>query len=196
MPPALEGLAGTVKDLAKRVSFRFLSWLAEDRVELAAIDYSRPMLDIATSKAAALTRGDIAFSHGDVARLPFPDGHFDCAGISFAFRNLTYKNPLVKNYLAEVLRVLKAGGRFVIVETSQPESKLIRKLLHLYLRGYAFGMGYLISGNKGAYHYLAESTARFYSPAELSELLLTTGFSQVTYQPMLLGAVGTHVATK
>lgn len=174
-----------------------LARLTGNNVELSALDYSQPMLDIAARKAEhAGLRRRISFIYGDAASLPFPNGYLDCVGISFAFRNLTYKNPLVKNYLAEVLRVLKAGGRFIIVETSQPESKPIRKLFHLYLRWYAFGMGYLISGNKGAYRYLAESGARFYSPAELRELLLTAGFSQVTYQPMLLGAVGTHIATK
>ena len=94
------------------------------------------------------------------------------------------------------MRVLRVGGKFVIVETSQPESKLIRKLFRLYLRSYAFIMGYLISGNKVAYRYLAESAARFYSPAELRELLLTAGFNQVTYRPLLLGASGIHIATK
>lgn len=174
-----------------------LARLTGNNVELSALDYSQPMLDTAVRKAeqAGLEKR-ISFIFGDAASIPFPDSDLDCVGISFAFRNLTYKNPLVKNYLAEVLRVLKPGGRFVIVETSQPESKVIRKLFHFYLRWYAFGMGYLISGNKGAYRYLAESAARFYSPAELKNLLLTAGFSQVTYHPMLLGATGTYVATK
>lgn len=174
-----------------------LARLSENNTELTGLDYSQPMLELATTKARrAGLEGRISFIHGDAATLPFPDGYFDCVGISFAFRNLTYKNPLTPRYLAEVLRVLKAGGRFIIVETSQPKSKLVRKLYHLYLRWFAFGLGYLISGNQGAYRYLAESAARFYNPAELGELLLGAGFREVSFRPMLMGAIGTHLAVK
>ena len=102
--------------------------------EFTGIDYSQPMLEIAARKTELLARGrNISFIYGDAASLPFPDGYFDCVGISFAFRNLTYKNPLAQLHLSEVRRVLSTGGRYVIVETSQPKSKLIRKIFHLYL---------------------------------------------------------------
>ncbi len=138
----------------------------------------------------------ISFTCGDAAELPFPDGYLDCVGISFAFRNLTYKNPLAGQHIAEVLRVLRDGGRFVIVETCQPRSRLIRKLFHLYLRWFAFRLGYLLSGNRGAYHYLAESAARFYNPGEVKEILLTAGFSKVSFRPLFLGVAGIYVAVK
>lgn len=171
--------------------------LAEHDMELTGVDYSQPMLDIARQKAELLARGKkISFVPGDAAELPFPDGHFDCVGISFAFRNLTYKNPLVQRHLNEVLRVLKAGGRFVIVESSQPKSRLIRGLFHLYMRWFTFRIGYLLSGNRQAYHYLAESAARFFNPEEVRDMLLRAGFGQVSYQPLFLGAAGIHVAVK
>ncbi|MFC1957582.1 ubiquinone/menaquinone biosynthesis methyltransferase [Chloroflexota bacterium] len=171
--------------------------LAENGVEVTGIDYSQPMLEIAAQKAASLAGGrKIAFTHGDAAGLPFPDGHFDCIGISFAFRNLTYKNPLSKRYLAEILRLLSDGGRCVIVETGQPRGKLIRKLFHLYLRWLVSRLGYLLSGNRGAYYYLAESAARFYTGEELKELLLTAGFSRVSCRPLFLGVVAIYVAVK
>ena len=174
-----------------------LAQQAENNVALTGIDYSRPMLEIATKKTGLLA-GDrkISFIYGDAANLPFPDRYFDCVGISFAFRNLTYKNPLARHHLAEVLRVLGAGGRFVIAETSQPKSKLIRKLYHLYLRWFAFRAGYLLSGNRQAYHYLAESAARFSTPEEVGEMLITAGFRQVSFHPFFLGAAGIHVAVK
>lgn len=172
--------------------------LAEDSVvEVTGIDYSQPMLDIATKKAELLASGKrISFINGDAANLPFPDGYFNCAGISFAFRNLTYKNPLMQHHLSEVFRILGAGGRFVIVESSQPKSSLIRKLYHLYLRWFVFRTGYLLSGNRQAYQYLAESAARFYTSEEIADMLIKTGFRQVSFQPLLLGAAGIHVATK
>ena len=175
----------------------YLARLTENKMQLAAVDYSQLMLEIAVKKAEPLVkRRGLAFIHGDAANLPFPDGCFDCVGISFAFRNLTYKNPLSQSYLIEILRVLPAGGRFVIVETSQPRSKLIRKLFHLYLRWFVSRVGTLISGNSKAYHYLVESVARFYTPEELKELLLSAGFCQMSFRPLFLGAIGLYVAVK
>ena len=165
--------------------------------EVTGIDYSQPMLEIAVDKAKAAGLNDkVTLVDGDVASLPFPDGYFDSIGISFAFRNLTYKNPLTEQYLAEIFRVLAPGGRFVIVESSQPKSRLIRRLFHLYLRWFVSPVGYRLSGNRGAYQYLAESARRFYGPDEVKNLLLSVGFKEVSYHPFLLGAAGIHVAVK
>ena len=174
-----------------------LARLAEGQVELVGVDYSQPMLEIAARKAARQA-GDrqMSFVYGDAAHLPFPDDYFDCVGISFAFRNLTYKNPLMQGHLSEVLRVLHTGGRYVIVETSQPKSKPVRQLFHLYLRWFARRMGYWLSGNKGAYQYLAESASRFYTAEEIREMLLDAGFSRVSFRPLFWGAVGIHTAVK
>jgi demethylmenaquinone methyltransferase/2-methoxy-6-polyprenyl-1,4-benzoquinol methylase len=155
------------------------------------------MLEIAVRKAATVTEGkNVSFLPGDVTSLPFPDGYFDCAGISFAFRNLTYRNPYAREHLEEVVRVLKKGGKYVIVESSQPKSRLVRKLFHLYLRTFVFRAGHLLSGNRGAYHYLAESASRFYTPEEVKAMLLEAGFSRVSYRPLFFGAAGIHVAVK
>ncbi len=171
--------------------------LAEYPLEIKGLDFSQPMLEIAKHKAD-LSPGPkkIRFFQGDASKLPFPGEYFDCIGISFAFRNLTYKNPLVQAHLSEIVRVLKPGGRFIIVESSQPGSKLIRSLFHFYLRQFVSRAGNWISGNKGAYHYLAESASRYYSPPELKELLINNGFKDVAYKPLFFGAAGIHIATK
>ncbi|HEY41316.1 MAG TPA: ubiquinone/menaquinone biosynthesis methyltransferase [Dehalococcoidia bacterium] len=164
---------------------------------IVGIDFSLPMLEIAREKAKHASMSErVALVHGDTAALPFPDGHFDCIGISFAFRNLTYKNPLALRYLNEVLRVLRPGGRFVLVESSQPTSRLIRKLFHLYMRWYVSRLGHLLSGNRGAYRYLAESASRFYTAEELRNLMLEVGFSKFSSRRLALGTVAIHVATK
>lgn len=171
--------------------------LADGDVELSGVDYSLPMLEIASQKAKSLAVGrECLFIYGDAANLPFPDGCFDCIGISFAFRNLTYKNPLARHHIAEVLRVLRDGGKFVIVESSQPGMKFVRKLFHLYLRWFVSNIGYLLSGNRGAYHYLAESAARFYASSELRDVLLTADFRQASFRPLLFGVASIHVAIK
>ena len=164
--------------------------------EIIGTDYSQAMLEIAAAKASSYKAQNIRFINSDVAQLPFADNHFDCIGISFAFRNLTYKNPLTPTYLNEILRVLKPGGSFVIVESSQPESPFIRFLDHLYLRLWVFPAGYLISGNKGAYRYLAGSALNFYSPKEMQGFLLKSGFKQVTAKSLFFGAAAIYSAVK
>jgi demethylmenaquinone methyltransferase/2-methoxy-6-polyprenyl-1,4-benzoquinol methylase len=164
---------------------------------ISGLDYSRPMLELARRKALKAGVGSkVTFIHGEAAKIPFPDGYFVCVGISFAFRNLTYQNPLCQPHLAEVLRVLQPSGRYVIVESSQPQHRLIRALFHLYLRSFVKPAGMILSGNRGAYRYLAESAAHYYSPEEIREMLRQAGFREVTYRPLLCGAAGIHVATK
>ncbi len=171
--------------------------MAKEDVELVGLDYSPPMLAKAAAKARRITPGrKIIFIEGDVASLPFPDGHFDCVGISFAFRNLTYKNPVAQPHLAEVFRVLSPGGRYVIVETSQPECRLLRWLFHLYLRLIVSRLGQWLSGNKRAYLYLVESAADFFTPKEVRQMLMGAGFREVAYRPLFFGAAGVHSAVK
>ncbi len=171
--------------------------LADYSPEITGADYSRPMLEIATAKAKMLSQGqNIRFIHADVGRLPFPNGSFDCIGISFAFRNLTYKNPETPKYLDEILRVLRPEGRFVIVESSQPGSAFIRFFDHLYLRCWVFPSGYLLSGNRGAYRYLLDSALHFYSAEETQKFLLKAGFRQITAHRFFFGAAAVYAALK
>jgi demethylmenaquinone methyltransferase/2-methoxy-6-polyprenyl-1,4-benzoquinol methylase len=171
--------------------------LGGSRGRVVGIDYSPPMLELARQKASSLAESRCAsFIHGDAASLPFPDASFDTVGISFAFRNMTYKNPLAGKHLNEVRRVLTAGGRYVIVETSQPESGLIRGIFHRYLRWFVRHAGFWLSGNKGAYNYLAESAANFHNAEEIEDVLLEAGFREVLYRPLLFGAAGIHIAIK
>jgi demethylmenaquinone methyltransferase / 2-methoxy-6-polyprenyl-1,4-benzoquinol methylase len=171
--------------------------LAGKEVAVTGLDYSLPMLERARRKAVeAGVQEKVEFIEGDATRLPFPDGHFDCVGISFAFRNLTWKNPLCRPHFAEVLRVLRPGGRYVIIESSQPQNRVIRAFFHFYLRWYVRPAGRLLSGEEGAYRYLAESAANYYSQQEVQELLLEAGFREVKYRPLFFGAAGIHVALR
>ncbi|MEJ2740854.1 MAG: ubiquinone/menaquinone biosynthesis methyltransferase [Dehalococcoidia bacterium] len=171
--------------------------MVKGETELVGLDFSRPMLMIAAGKATGISSGKgISFVHGDATKMHFPDSYFNCVGISFAFRNLTYKNPMASQHLSEVFRVLKQGGRFVIVESSQPRNKFIRKLGHFYIRLVVPRLGYLLSGDKGAYQYLAESMTNYYTPDEIRAILLKAGFSEVRYRPLFFGTAGIHVAIK
>lgn len=174
-----------------------LALLTDKDVEITGLDYSAPMLEKArqkAEKAGVIKR--VKFISGEADKLPFPDSYFDCVGISFAFRNLTYKTPLRFPHLTEVKRVLRPGGRYIIVESSQPENRIVRGIFHLYVRLILRPAGTIISGNKGAYRYLAESMSRFYTPEEIREMLLKAGFETVNYRPLLFGVAGIHVAVK
>jgi demethylmenaquinone methyltransferase/2-methoxy-6-polyprenyl-1,4-benzoquinol methylase len=171
--------------------------LTNDSVAILGVDFSRPMLELAAAKDRhAHLRSGVSYVEGDACGLPFRDGCLDCIGISFAFRNLTYRNPRALRYLAEALRVLRPGGRLVIVESSQPASRPVRRLFHLYLRGFVARIGRLISGHRPAYALLAESAARYYTPGELERLLLGAGFRAFSSRGLMFGAVAIHVAVK
>ena len=168
---------------------------AKSAIDISGLDFSEPMLELAGKKAR--DRGLLVnYLMGDAAELPFPDGHFDVVGIAFAFRNLTYQHPRASRHIAEILRVLRPGGRFVIVESSQPENQLIRALDHCYVRAFVYPVGWWLSGNKGAFKYLAVSASHYYTPKALADLLLRTGFRRVTYQRLFFGASAIHIAVK
>jgi demethylmenaquinone methyltransferase / 2-methoxy-6-polyprenyl-1,4-benzoquinol methylase len=170
---------------------------AKNYVAVTGLDYSPTMLEIANAKAEAeVGRGKITFTHAEAASLPFNSEYFDVVGVSFAFRNLTYKNPIANLHLAEIHRVLTKGGRLVVVESSQPRSGFVRWWYHLYLNAYVFPVGWLLSGNKGAYRYLTDSASRFFYPDGVRDMLKSAGFKEVTYRPLLWGAVGITIATK
>ena len=174
-----------------------IAGLADYSPEITGADYSQPMLEIASAKARELPKANnIRFINADVGNLPFADGYFDCVGISFAFRNLTYNNPNTQAYLNEILRVLRPGGRFVIVESSQPKTAFIRFFHHLYLRIWVFPSGYILSGNKSAYRYLEQSALNFYSAEELQEFLVKAGFKQATAKRLFFGASAVYTAVK
>ena len=164
--------------------------------EVFALDYSAAMLDIARKKASKKRFKDVQFLQGDAAAMPFKDDDLDAIGIAFAFRNLTFKNPDRDRFLAEILRVLKPGGRFVAVETSQPTNAVMRFLFRTYMRVITKPIGGLLSGHRGAYHYLAHSAIHYYQAPELKQILLAAGFSEVNYQHLLGGVAALWVCRK
>lgn len=163
---------------------------------VVAYDFSAPMLEVAKKKASEKNIKNVDFVEGDAAEMPFEDNSFDIVGISFAFRNMTYKNKNTRFYLQEILRVLKPGGKLVAVESSQPKSKFVRFFFHLYLQYIISGIGGRLANARGAYHYLAYSAKRFYNTEELTELLQNHGFGTVDHKQMFLGAAAITVAQK
>jgi len=174
---------------------------AGDSARVTGLDYSGPMLAKARRKMArprlAPSSGGgsaVRFVEGDAANMAFGDGTFDAVGIAFAFRNLAWRNPLCHPALAEVRRVLRPGGRFVIVETSQPAHPVLRAGFHAYMALMVAAIGGWVSGQRPAYRYLAESARRFHTADEVSRLLAGAGFANVRVQRLLGGVAAIHVA--
>jgi len=170
-------------------------WANKD-TELFGLDFSHTMLARAKEKVSIFGIDRVKLIQGDAGNMPFESNYFDAIGISFGFRNLTFENPDAQLHIREALRVLKPGGRFVIVETSQPSNPLIRSLYHLYHNIITAPVGGIISGNMPAYRYLAYSANNYYSLNQLSQLLKNAGFSQTTGIPLMLGAAAIMIAEK
>lgn len=159
------------------------------RARIIGVDFTREMI----ARAPPGPYGPFVLA--DAAHLPFKERSFDCVAIAFSFRNLLYKNPRFDEYLDEVLRILGRGGRFVVLETSQPEREMIRKLYHLYLKVVPL-IGRFASGNGQAYQYLSLSARNQPTSREVSTKLMAAGFRHVGFWPLSLGVVGIHIATK
>ncbi|MFP4605232.1 MAG: ubiquinone/menaquinone biosynthesis methyltransferase [Bacteroidales bacterium] len=164
--------------------------------KISGYDFSLSMLEYAREKAKKKSLHNVNFIEGDAAKMPFDDNYFDVTGVSFAFRNITFKNPNTDLYLSEIFRTLRPGGKLVIVESSQPQNKWIRFFFHLYLQYVVSAIGGRLSPSKGAYHYLAYSAKNFYTRPELTEILEKHGFKNTIHKPMLLGAAAITISTK
>jgi len=171
----------------------YLRRLAPRKTRVFAADFSFPMICKALKKKDA---SKIIFIHSDINSLPFPDKTFDLVTISFAVRNINLNRERLVQSLQKIHRILKPEGRFVSVETSQPRSKLIRKLFHIYVRLVVKPIGQLISGSRPAYAYLSQTIPRFYTADEFAEIIREAGFVEVAFQRMLFGVTAIHKAVK
>ncbi|MFC1725595.1 ubiquinone/menaquinone biosynthesis methyltransferase [candidate division KSB1 bacterium] len=170
-----------------------LNRLADNGMIIVSGDFSVPMQSKAKEKKE---NKNTIFTITDAKELPFPDNTFDLITISFATRNLNLSKDILTKTFAEFKRVLKPGGRFINLETSQPGSKWIRKLVHLYVKTAVKPVGLFISGSKAGYTYLSSTIPRFYNGEELSEILYKSGFSKVVHKRLLFGVAAVHKAVK
>lgn len=166
---------------------------AEEGTMVVAADFSDPMI----RKLAEKTESNrILLTLADASSLPFADETFDAVTISFATRNISVSQDFRMKCFSEFHRVLKTGGVFINMETSQPPSRFIRRLFHWYVRAFVRPMANVISGSKASYAYLMNSIINFCDAKELSDSILQAGFSQVEFDLLLFGIVAAHKATK
>jgi len=185
------GPTGRVLDLAAGtldVSREILRQHPDLRV--LGMDFSRAMLCKGKGKVAGSTA--IFPVQADGRALPLPDGCVDAATIAFGIRNIL---PREAAY-AEILRVLRPGGRFCILEFGTGSRKVWKGLYNFYLDKLLPGIGRLVSRDPSAYRYLAETIRNFPDERALARELLAAGFGRVFHRPMLSGIVYLHVAEK
>ena len=172
---------------------RYLRKFAHEDPRIFAADFSLPMLSEAKSKS----RGKhIRFLISDVKKLPFCDNTFDLITISFAARNINLNRPTLIQCFREFHRVLKPGGLFVNVETSQPSIGVIRKFYHLYVHLFIKPIGAFLSGSKVGYRYLSSTIPRFYFPEELVEIFRISGFNEIRFETLFFGVAAIHQGRK
>ena len=162
-------------------------------VKIYALDFSLPMMGKAIERS---NNSDIYFMTGDVSSLPLRDNSFDLVAISFATRNINFNRAHLLRCILEFHRILKPGGRFINLETSQPSSKLLKKLFYLYVHFVVKHIGSFLSQSKAGYAYLSHTITRFYDGDEFSKIIRQTGFKQVTYYKKMFGIAAIHKAVK
>lgn len=190
--PAGENLQ--VLDCATGTGDQILSLLKTPSIEkITGVDLAEEMLAIGRKKIAGHPlQNKVEFVRSCALSLPFAEDRFDCITLSFGIRNVLD----VGACLQELLRVLKPGGRLLILETSLPKNPVIR-LLHLtYLRTILPTIGGWISRKKYAYRYLHKTAETFPCGERFCHMLQEAGFVSVKHRPLTLGAVSVYIADK
>ena len=135
---------------------------------------------------------NVTFVQADAEKLPFPDNTFDCITIAFGLRNVTHKEEAI----ASMFRVLKPGGRLLVLEFSKPVNPLLSKVYDAYSFSFLPFMGKLIAKDSESYRYLAESIRMHPDQETLKNMLVAVGFVDCTYHNMTGGIVALHVGVK
>ncbi len=161
--------------------------------EVVGLDLSEGMLAVGRKKIAEKKLSDkIQMVQGDSEALPFEDNSFDAITVAFGVRNF---EDLEKG-LEEILRVLKPGGVFVILETSVPTKFPYKQGYNFYTKKLLPLIGKLFSKDKDAYSYLSESAAAFPHGEKLNNILRKIGFSKVENNPQTMGVATIYTASK
>lgn len=163
----------------------------EGQVVLADINES--MLRVGRDKLTDLGHaGNLHYAQADAQYLPFPDNTFDCITIAFGLRNVTDKDLALRS----MLRVLKPGGRLLVLEFSKPTSGLLEKVYDTYSFRLLPFMGKVIANDADSYRYLAESIRMHPDQETLKSMMNDAGFAETRFYNMTGGIVALHKGIK
>jgi demethylmenaquinone methyltransferase/2-methoxy-6-polyprenyl-1,4-benzoquinol methylase len=161
-------------------------------LQVTGIDFCVPMLDAARARARREARSQTALLEADAMSLPFADDTFDGATMGFSLRNVVD----IDCVLAEVLRVLRPGGRFVNLDVSKAPNKLWKRAFDIYFYGVVPYVGGLIGGSRAAYSYLPSSLTHHPNAEQLQQRFIRAGFSESGFVRLMGGSVAIHHGVK
>lgn len=181
-------LAGGTGDLTAKFSH-----LVGEKGQVTLADINDSMLKVGREKLRDKgIVGNVNYVQANAEALPFPDNHFDIITIAFGLRNVTDKDAAI----ASMLRVLKPGGKLLVLEFSKPKHDIMRKIYDLYSFKVMPKMGALITQDAESYAYLAESIRMHPDQETLKQMMENAGFEQVNYTNMTDGIVALHKGYK
>ena len=134
------------------------------------------------------TTSGVEFAQIDAEKLPFPDNSFDCVCIAFGLRNVTHKDEALKS----MYRVLKPGGRLIVLEFSEVQGAVFKKTYDLYSFRLLPLMGKLVANDEESYRYLAESIRMHPNQETLKQMMQDAGFSRCEFFNLTHGVVAVH----
>ncbi|MBC9795553.1 bifunctional demethylmenaquinone methyltransferase/2-methoxy-6-polyprenyl-1,4-benzoquinol methylase UbiE [Sinomicrobium weinanense] len=183
----------TILDIATGTGDLAINLTRTGAKKITGLDISPGMLEVGKRKVAEKKlEGTIEMVLGDSENLPFDNNTFDAITVAFGVRN--FEN--LEKGLAEILRVLKPGGCFVILETSVPTKTPYKQGYNLYTKYILPLIGKLFSRDRSAYTYLSESASVFPHGEKLNNILTKIGFINVKHHPQTLGVATIYVASK
>jgi demethylmenaquinone methyltransferase/2-methoxy-6-polyprenyl-1,4-benzoquinol methylase len=160
---------------------------------ITGIDISEGMLEIGRKKIQRLGLQDaIELLKGDSETINFKDNSFDAVTVAFGVRN--FQN--LEKGLSEILRVLKPGGKLVVLEFSQPKMPFVKSFYNLYMKVVTPNMGKLFSKNRNAYQYLDASIKKFPEGENFKHILENLGYINLQYKPLSAGICSIYCGAK
>lgn len=181
-------IAGGTGDLARQ-----FSRMVGDKGRVVLADINDSMLKVGRDKLLdAGVVGNVEFVQANAECLPFPDNTFDCITIAFGLRNVTDKDAALRS----MCRVLKSGGRLLVLEFSKTHHPLLTKAYDAYSFRLLPFMGKLVAGDSESYKYLAESIRMHPDQETLEAMMQEAGFVNTAYHNMTGGVVALHKGVK
>jgi len=172
-------------------AFEALTILKPEKI--IGVDISQGMLDIAQQKITKRNLGDkFEVKLGDSEKLPFDADGFDAVTVAYDVRN--FEN--LETGLADIFRVLKPGGKAVVLEFSKPKVFPVKQLYNVYFNYITPGIGKLFSKDARAYTYLPESVAAFPDGATFTALMDKVGFKHTKHRPLAFGICSIYTGIK
>ena len=167
-------------DLAREALSQF------PQARVVAADFTLEMMRVGQK------RGPLEFSSADALRLPFTDSSFEAVVSGFLMRNVID----LQKALQEQYRVLKHGGRIVILDTTRPKKNLLSPFIWLHMHVVIPLLGRLLTGSGDAYRYLPETTEGFVTAENMASRMAAVGFKKIGYERLMFGTIAIHWGEK